>query len=213
MNQIRVNYNKSTGEILGYYPEDIKYDFMPEPNIILNKTQYETIAGREDSYRIQNRRLVDISSTANYFLEKKDIFSELESTLDKKALDAKNNGIILVSGKYVVNAGWNSYYVSMQNSLSTDSIVALKTYFIENEKYYIQYTEYDYASAKKFLTTVLSGIDIYVNQTIPARLDELKNELGLIREKIDITEIPSFIERISFGPTINEKTNPSRLKS
>ena len=39
--KIKVNYEKKTGAVLGYYPDDITYKKIPEPYIEITKTAYQ----------------------------------------------------------------------------------------------------------------------------------------------------------------------------
>lgn len=53
---IKVNYNENTGEILGYYPDDILYPAIPEPYIEVDE------ATHLDCVNNQYNRMVDIKS-------------------------------------------------------------------------------------------------------------------------------------------------------
>ncbi len=53
---IKVNYNVVTGEILGYYPDDIPYPSIPEPTIEIDT------ATHQDCINNPGRRRVDLST-------------------------------------------------------------------------------------------------------------------------------------------------------
>lgn len=44
---IKVNYNLQSTLVLGYYPDNINYDNIPEPTIEITKTQYEENSNKQ----------------------------------------------------------------------------------------------------------------------------------------------------------------------
>lgn len=45
--KIKVNYDKKTGAILGYYPDDVAYKKIPEPYIEITKPAYQANFGKD----------------------------------------------------------------------------------------------------------------------------------------------------------------------
>ena len=53
---IKVNYNATTGEILGYYPDDFGYETIPEPYIEITEEQHN------DCINNQGYRKIDLET-------------------------------------------------------------------------------------------------------------------------------------------------------
>ena len=53
---IKVNYDEKTGVISGYYPDCVKYEFIPTPYIEIDKTAHQ------DCMNYQGLRKVDIAT-------------------------------------------------------------------------------------------------------------------------------------------------------
>ena len=111
---IKVNYNAQSGQILGFYPDCIAYEYIPEPFIEITEGQRDEISNK-DFIRIINEEITDISTTEEYrFLE-----SQKQKELNKQilqneidAIDKKRIRAICEPSFKEDGVSWLEYYNS-----------------------------------------------------------------------------------------------------
>ena len=110
---IKVHYNVENGEIVGFYPDDVSYKSIPEPNIEIDEDTWK------DCLNNQNNRIVDIAN-------RKIIAGTVTPTDGEKraAYYAKRDALLTATDQIY---SCDDYTVSRQ-PLTSDQRTELKTY-------------------------------------------------------------------------------------
>lgn len=64
----KVSYNLENGNILGFFPSNIKYTNIPEPNIEIDEVKYQMCMGK--NVKVENNEIVEIVPTIEEILKK-----------------------------------------------------------------------------------------------------------------------------------------------
>lgn len=172
--EIKVSYNKTTGEILGYYPDNITYKNIPKPHITIEEKEYNKIVESGKNYIIKKGKIAEYKKPKKEILqEQKDIkIKELE--LKRKELQYSN---IIFKGteiKATEKARDNLFKaVSLSNEAQKESIEWLD---VNNQKIEITVDE------GFTILTELTGRDskLYLAEaTAEGRINKAKTEKEL----------------------------------
>ena len=62
---IKVNYDATTGQILGFYPDDIVYANIPEPNIEITTEQHIDCINNQDKRKVdlETKKIISFEPT------------------------------------------------------------------------------------------------------------------------------------------------------
>lgn len=99
---IKVNYNIN-GKILGFYPDAVLYDSIPEPFIEIDEKTYDEIFSQVEKYKVVDGKLKDISEDDDYKFEQNLYNKNLEVQsyrLKIKEIEASQHRAIR---EYIVN--------------------------------------------------------------------------------------------------------------
>ena len=83
---IKVNYDNSSGKILGFYPDTVKYKIVPLPFIEITEEQYKKIMSDINKYKIESGKIKDISLDKKYLIEKQKRIKTYRTTVIKKII-------------------------------------------------------------------------------------------------------------------------------
>lgn len=109
---IKVNYDIQDGKILGFYPDNITYETIPEPFIEITEEQREAILNK-DFIRILNQEIIDISDTEEYLLAQEKIQKQkkIQILIDEiESIDKKRIRAIAEPSFKEVSLSWIDYY-------------------------------------------------------------------------------------------------------
>lgn len=82
---VKVNYDVN-GKILGFYPDNIDYSFIPEPYVEISEIDYQKILPDTIKYRVCEGKLVDISNSDEYMYEQRIYEMAHKSAIYKKQI-------------------------------------------------------------------------------------------------------------------------------
>ena len=77
---IKVNYDSLTGVILGYYPDDIDYVSIPEPNIEIDDNAHQDCINNQGNRIVDIRNKVIITGTIDKILTEVEQLTNLDAT-------------------------------------------------------------------------------------------------------------------------------------
>lgn len=99
----KVSYNPENGNILGFFPSNIKYTNIPEPNIEIDEVKYQMCM--EKNVKVENNDIVEIVPTIEEILQKKKEtnLNELNIAYEQAQyikIESKHDFLIPLKGEY-----------------------------------------------------------------------------------------------------------------
>lgn len=198
MKTIKLHYNLETGDILGYFFEDCLQ--VPVPYISIPESLHYAILGKESEFKVYNKEVISREEFPEHRKAELEKFSKIAiNYITDKAQEAKSHGIISID-KYYVNSSWLEYYQALLGILNNESIeVCLKFYELKDNSYRVIYEKMDPKEAKALCEKIISGINSYRSEVIPAKLKENSSHIENLLEKKNYKEIKSFCTKLDYG--------------